>query len=202
MNLAGAISRLRIQLYRLSNRHCAISMRASIHYTVELTASTPVQIAICPDVRIDKDSWINVPSEARRDQAAIRIGNSTRIGRNNVLSARNYIEIEEECLLGPQVLLMDHAHDFTDCRVPIMRQGVTEGGRIILERGCWIGFGSAIICSRGELRVGSNSVVGANSVVTQDVPPRTIVAGSPARVIRQYDESLDAWTRSSNILPT
>jgi acetyltransferase-like isoleucine patch superfamily enzyme len=96
---------------------------------------------------------------------------------------------------APQVLIMDHAHEFSDIRVPILHQGVTQGGRIIIERGCWIGFGAAILCNRGVLRIGRNAVVGANSVVTRDIPPCTVVVGAPARATRRYDDSLSRWVR-------
>lgn len=186
-------SKARVHWLRRIRRMSGIDSSASLHYTVQIATNWPGQIEVGPKVRIDCDTWINIPYGIRVHRPLIRIGASACIGRRNVISARNGIDIAEACLTGPQVLIMDHAHEFSDPDVPVVYQGVTEGGRIVLERGCWIGFGAVILCSRGELRVGQNAVVGANSVVTKSVPPRSVVVGNPARVIRQYHEEAGAW---------
>lgn len=98
-------------------------------------------------------------------------------------------------LLAPSVLIMDHNHQYSDPNVPIHAQGVTDGGRIIIERNCWLGQGSVISCGRGELSLGRNSVVGANCVVTKSFPPFSVIAGNPARLVRRYDPDSRKWIR-------
>ena len=66
-------------------------------------------------------------------------------------------------------------------------------GTIRIEEGCWIGFGAAIVCGQGELVIGRNSIVGANSVVTRSVLPYSVVTGNPARVAKSYDPSREQW---------
>ena len=87
-----------------------------------------------------------------------------------MISAKNQIVLEADVLLSPSVLLMDHSHEFGDPELPITKQGLTSGGRILVERNCWLGYGAAIVCNRGELIIGRNSVVGANAVVTRRFP--------------------------------
>jgi acetyltransferase-like isoleucine patch superfamily enzyme len=78
-------------------------------------------------------------------------------------------------------LAIDHL--FEGMERPIMQQGISARG-ITVEDGAWIGAGAIVV---DGVRVGARAVVGAGAVVTRDVPPRTLAAGVPARVIRQLD---------------
>jgi acetyltransferase-like isoleucine patch superfamily enzyme len=89
---------------------------------------------------------------------------------------------------------MDHNHAFGDINAPIVAQGITEGGKIRVEEGAWIGYGVALVCSKGELVIGRNSVIAANSVVSRSIPPYSVVAGNPARVVKQFDPAKGEWS--------
>jgi len=101
--------------------------------------------------------------------------------------------VKKSVLFAPGVLLMDHNHQYTDISRPISHQGVTEGGKITIEENCWLGYGSVVLAGRGELTVGRNSIVGANSVVTKSFPPFSILGGNPARLIKRFDADSNAW---------
>lgn len=119
-----------------------------------------------------------------------------------MISAKNRIHIARDVVFGPSVLVTDHLHAFEDVTVPIAYQGITEGGTIRIEEGCWIGFGAAVICSQGELTIGRNSVIGANSVVTRSIPPYSVVVGNPAKVVKQFDPEKGVWVLGSSRLAT
>ena len=95
-------------------------------------------------------------------------------------------------LVATNVLLTDSLHCYEDPSVPIMRQPVVSNGPVVIEDDCWLGFGCVVLPG---VVVGMHSVVGANAVVVSSVPPFSVVVGSPARVVRQWNPSTAQWER-------
>ena len=116
----------------------------------------------------------------------LKIGDGCAVNLNSVIDASQggKIRIGNKVLIGPNVVLRasDHAHDRTD--VPIRDQGHT-GGRIHVGDGVWIGAG--VVITR-NVTVGEHSILAAGAVVNRDVPPFTVVAGVPARIVRNRRE--------------
>jgi serine acetyltransferase len=158
----------------------------------ELGRSVAPHIKIGDGVWLDHDVWFNIPSKPNSKDPVILLDDGCRIGRRCVISAQNRVHVGRNTLFAPSVLLMDHNHEFEDAAIPISGQE-TKGGTIRIEEGCWLGFGAVIKCDRGELVIGKNCVIGANSVLTWSVPPFSVVAGNPARVVRHYDASQRTW---------
>jgi acetyltransferase-like isoleucine patch superfamily enzyme len=170
----------------------------SIHYTCNLKRVVAHRIKLGSSVTIWEDAWLNVTIIGERTgEPVIVIEDNCVIGARCQLSGKNCIHIERDVILSSSVLVMDHSHAYEDITVPICEQGVTEGGRIRIGQGCWIGFGAAIICPKGELTLGRNCVVGANSVVTRSFPPYSVIMGNPARVVKQFDPVKNAWVLGS-----
>jgi UDP-3-O-[3-hydroxymyristoyl] glucosamine N-acyltransferase len=196
--IGRALSKARAAWLRASGALPGLKAGASVHYSVEITRESRRQIVIEAGAIIARHAWLNALGPT--DEPVLLIRRGAAIGRNNVISAKNRIEIGADVVTAPQVLIMDHGHAFEDINVPILRQGVNAGGRIVIEPGCWIGFGAVVVSNHGELRIGRNSVVGANAVVTSDVPAYSVVVGSPARVVRQYSPETDRWERTGGTL--
>ena len=164
-----------------------------IHYMSQLTRTRARRISLGNSVSLRKGAWLNVATEDMRGEPVIVIEDNCAIGTDSIISAKNQIYIERDVLIAQSVLIVDHNHAYEDITAPIMKQGITEGGRIRIGQGSWISHGAAILCPKGELRIGRNCVVAANSVVTRSIPDYSLVAGLPARIIRQYDPEKKSW---------
>lgn len=92
------------------------------------------------------------------------------------------ITIEDDVLVGSAVHIYVANHKFDDSLRPVIEQGHSQSAPVLIKKGAWIGAGSIVLAG---VTVGRNSVVGAGSVVTRDVPAFTVVAGNPARKIRE-----------------
>ena len=167
--------------------------KLDFHYTSVMSRRHASRIRFGNSVSLRKDAWLNVADVNASTEPAIVIDDNCAIGTQTIISARNLIHIERDVLIAQWVLIVDHNHAYEDITVPIVNQGITEGGRIRIGQGSWIGRGAVILCPKGELTIGRNCVIAANSVVTRSIPDYSLVAGLPARVIRQYDAETKTW---------
>jgi acetyltransferase-like isoleucine patch superfamily enzyme len=171
-----------------------------LHYSCDIRRSIASYIKIGDSVLFDRDVWLNIPVAPDGGEPAIQFDEGCKVGRRCVISARNRIHFERDVIFAPSVLVMDHNHAFDDVTAPISHQGITTGGTIRIEEGCWIGFGAAIVCGKGELVIGKNSVIGANSVVTRSIPPHSVVSGNPGRVVKHFDSTRGEWVLGSSAI--
>jgi acetyltransferase-like isoleucine patch superfamily enzyme len=145
-----------------------------------ITLHHPKAMQIGNDVFIREHAWLN--AQRRPDeQVSLMIGDGTYIGRFAHINAFHEVIIETNVLIADRVFISDVDHSYNDPNVPIMFQTPEFKGRVLLCAGCWIGIGAVILSG---IRVGKNAVVGANAVVTHDVPDYAVVGGVPAKQIR------------------
>ncbi|MFZ1943768.1 MAG: sugar O-acetyltransferase [Acidobacteriaceae bacterium] len=111
----------------------------------------------------------------------IRVGQNVFINQNCTFYDLGGLDIADDVMIGPNVSLITAGHPLE----PLQRRAATVGKPIVIERNVWIAASVTIV---GGVTVGENSVVAAGSVVTRDVPPNTLVAGNPARVIRSIGD--------------
>ena len=109
----------------------------------------------------------------------ITIGEGTTLGAYTFIYAALGIEIGKNCLVAPFCYFVDSNHGTR--RGILIRDQPNEAIKIIIEDDVWVGAGSVITAG---VRIGSGAVIGANSVVTKDIPSNAICAGAPAKVIK------------------
>jgi acetyltransferase-like isoleucine patch superfamily enzyme len=119
----------------------------------------------------------------------VLIGDNTLIGMSNVIIGP--VTIGNNVIFAQNIVVSALNHEYRDVNVPIYLQQVVVN-QIIVEDDCWIAANSVITSG---VTIGKHSVVGGGSVVTKDVPPFSVVAGNPAKVIKKYDEGTKSWVR-------
>jgi acetyltransferase-like isoleucine patch superfamily enzyme len=115
--------------------------------------------------------------------AGITIGRGCLIGEYTVIRGQGGVHIGDRVYTSPHCQLVAVNHVFADPRRPFVEQGITAQG-ITIEDDVWLGSGAVIL---DGVRVGCGAVIAAGAVVTHDVPPHTVVAGVPARMLRTID---------------
>jgi acetyltransferase-like isoleucine patch superfamily enzyme len=105
------------------------------------------------------------------------------LGQECTISGYRRIRIGEQCVVADRAMFIDFDHGVVEVERPIREQGIYMRD-VEVGSNVWIGYGACIL--RG-VRVGDNSIVGTNSVVTRDVPANAVVGGVPARVLRMRE---------------
>lgn len=114
----------------------------------------------------------------------IHINQDTFIGPGTCIAGPGNIKIGRNCLIAAQSGIFANNHNFADLELPIRDQGVTRKG-IIIEDDCWLGSGVKVL---DGVTIVQGCVIGANSVVTRNIPPYSVAVGAPARVIKKRGE--------------
>ena len=113
----------------------------------------------------------------------IEIGNNCMISAYCQISAINGVEIGNHVLIGHFVYISDNNHGeaiLSSMKLPPMERPLASKGPVVIGNNVWIGDKASIL---GGVTIGECSIIGANAVVTHDVPPYSVVGGVPAKII-------------------
>jgi serine acetyltransferase len=144
-----------------------------------------LELQIAPGARVEfgRFVWLGDGTKVRCHEGRVEIGAKTVIGQECTISAYKHVRIGEQCVIADRAMFIDFDHGVVEVERPIRVQGIYKRD-VEVGSNVWVGYGACIL--RG-VRVGDNSIVGTNSVVTRDVPANAVVAGIPARVIRMRE---------------
>lgn len=145
----------------------------------------PHMIAIGSGVHIRKGARLEAMGP-RADQPKIQIGDQTAIQFYFHCGAAESITIGRRVLIAGRVYISDHDHRFDHPELSPRQCTDLISAPVVIEDDAWLGEGCVIL--KG-VTIGRRAVIGANAVVTKDVPPGAIVGGVPARVLRQMEFS-------------
>ena len=137
------------------------------------------RLEVGPHALFEPDVWITGPAPAR-----IRIGGGTFLNIGVMVAAVGLVEIGEHCMFANGCFVTDGNHRYNDPEMPVPWQGFTTKGPTRIGDNVWCG--ANVIVTSG-VTIGERCVIGANSVVTTDIPAFSIAAGAPARVLRTID---------------
>jgi len=131
-------------------------------------------------IRFGRFVWIGDGSKIRCHEGVVEIGDKTVFGQECTISAYQRVRIGEQCVIADRAMFIDFDHGVAEVERPIRVQGIYKRDTVVGSN-VWIGYGACVL--RG-VRVGDNSVIGTNAVVTKDVPANSVVGGVPAKVLR------------------
>ena len=115
----------------------------------------------------------------------VMISDSARIQNALINTMSGFVTIKEDVFFGHNVLLLTGEHDYTKVGRERQTTVLECGNDIFIERGVWIASNAIVI---GPCRIGHDSVIGAGSIITKDIPPLKVIAGNPAKVIRDVEK--------------
>ena len=167
----------------------SIGCGSRIMYPCKLWGGGSKQIIIGEDSTIQGHCilgcWIKYANETFNP--SIVIGNDCNIGEHTHITAINKITIGNGLLTGRYVYIGDNSHgglSVEEANIPPIRRKLQSKGEVVIGNNVWIGDKATILAG---VHIGDNVVVGANSVVTKDVPSNCMVAGCPAKILKQLN---------------
>lgn len=152
--------------------------------------NNPDCISIGDDVVIHEHAWLAVYRMHADVTPRLEIGARTRIGRFAHIACVGDVRIGEDVLTADMIFIGDTHHGFDSGSEPISRQPMALPKPVVIERGAFLGIRATVL---EGVTIGENAYVAAGAVVTEDVDARTIVAGNPARPVKRWDASAEAW---------
>lgn len=132
--------------------------------------------------------------KVKQFNGSIHIGNYTSIEQNCHIIAADKLEIGDHTVISAFVYIADCGHSIDDTTKSVMEQPLFVK-RTKIGAYCFIGIGAKIMPG---VEIGDHAVVGAGTVVTKDVPPYTMVVGSPAKIIKKYNLEDRKWESVNN----
>ena len=194
-NLIHILERIRAKIYTFLLFYCfhSIGKRSTIYPPLRFGNSKMIRIG--DFVTVHPNCWIQTVGEDRpKNSPKLIVKNHVSIGMSSTISAAHRIIIEDYVLMARNVFISDHLHGYEDVARPISLQPITKVRGVTIGAGSWLCQNSVVLPG---VTIGRNCVVGANSVVNADVPDYTVVAGTPARIVKRYDASRRKWMRDT-----
>jgi acetyltransferase-like isoleucine patch superfamily enzyme len=134
-------------------------------------------------VRFGRFVWVGDGTKIRCHEGEVALGSKTVLGQECTISAYQRVRIGEQCVIADRAMFIDFDHGVVDVERAIRTQGIYKRD-VEVGSNVWIGYGACVL--RG-VRIGDNSIVGTNSVVTRDAPANSVIGGVPARLLRLRD---------------
>lgn len=148
-------------------------------------------IYIGSKVYIGYRTWLAAVTKNIETSSELVIGDGSCIGNFNHFYSTKSIRIGKNVLTADKVYISDNLHGYEDIRIPIMNQSIKQISTVEIGDGSWIGENVCVI----GVKIGKNCVIGANAVVTKDIPDYCVAVGAPAKIIKKYNQILCVWEK-------
>jgi acetyltransferase-like isoleucine patch superfamily enzyme len=168
---------------RCKIKHChkiSVGRTITIGGNVEINALSISGITFGNNVSIQRNTIIECTGVIRHLGEGLVIGNNVGIAQNCFIQVRGKVTIGNDVMLGPGVSIFSENHGFSDIDIPMLEQPESRKG-VTIENDVWLGTGAIIL---DGVTIGKGSIIAAGSLVKSSVPPYSIVAGVPGKILR------------------
>jgi acetyltransferase-like isoleucine patch superfamily enzyme len=152
-------------------------LKSKVFYPAKIV--NPSNIAIGSGCQIQPHVWLNTKT-ADFPGPSLQIGSNTRIGSYTQINAWCSVKIGDNVLISDRVFISDADHIIVNRNIPIKNQGDEFKGEVSIGDGSWLGIGSVILPG---VKIGKHCVVGANSVISRNIPDYSIFSGNNGKFI-------------------
>lgn len=194
MTLGNIIRRIKSEILCLLYRIQFLSIGNDCRIYSPLKICGKSNIKLGNNVTIEFNTWLAAIPLVRGRKCILEIGDGTKIGHFNHIYATKKICIGKKVLTADKVYISDNLHGYEDINKPIIDQPIKQLKEVIIDDGTWIGENVCVIGAK----VGKNCVIGANSVVTKDIPDYCIAVGAPAKIIKRYNFKQEKWAKTNS----
>lgn len=165
---------------------------ATIQWPLEITYSNINNIYISDGVRIYPGFILRILNDSK-----LYIGKNTSIGAySHIAAVKNNIIIGKEVLIADKVFISTTNYQYENININIREQGHISKGDVIIGDECWIGINVSILSG---VKIGKHTIIGANSVVTKNIPSYSVAAGNPANIIKKYNFKKNQWIKVNKL---
>lgn len=163
-----------------NKRLISLGKTITIGDNVEINALSKNGVIIGHNVTILRNTIIECTGNIKNLGEGLTIGNYVGIAQNCFIQVRGKVKIGDYVIFGPYVKIFSENHNFNDINIPIVLQGETRLP-VVIENNVWIGANATIL---GGITIGEGSIIAAGAIVNKDIPPFSIAAGIPAKIIK------------------
>ncbi len=180
-------------LANIKNRFLFGEYGRDVYIGPGVVVNRPRFVSLGDRVRILRNTNINLhPMDRHSERILLTLGNDVIISENCYISACNSIIIEENVGISPNVMIIDATRKPGDIDRPSKEEDLTKGGYVKIGADSWVAYSACIL---PNVTIGRHAIIGALSVVNCDIPPYSLAVGSPAKVVKRYDFSKEAWVK-------
>ena len=143
------------------------------------------------NIHVGYKTWLAAMPLTDAAKCKLTISDGCILGHFNHIYATGELIIEKNVLTADRVYISDNLHGYENVELPILEQPIKQNGHVVIGEGSWLGENVCVVGAS----VGKHCVIGANSVVTKDIPDYCVAVGIPAKVIKRYDFESGKWVR-------
>lgn len=194
-NKSSKMKKLKYLFLRISNK---IKFLLSKNISKKIFLGPNVQIFGLDNIvikdycTIGENTQITINNRSKKT-VQLTIGSNVYIGRDNFISVGESVKIGDYGIFGNKCSIICSDHIFDNPLIPYASSGNSFEKRIKIGVNCWFGHQVTIV---GNIQIGHGSIIGANTLITKDIPPFSMVVGSPAKIIKTFDFKTNKWEKT------